>query len=155
MQGERDAQAGEDQGGGVGDRRLERGDGGQVAGGFGHPVLGGEADRGGRRGQDAQAGGGVAEPQAGAVVRRGGLAAVAGQGGERQAGRAGQDQDGAGRRRLAGSGAGEGDERKGHVRSAFGEGKLGGGASAVARFGPAGCCSGHPAGDGVKAAAGR
>ena len=32
VQGERDAQAGEDQGGGVGDRRLERGDGGQVRG---------------------------------------------------------------------------------------------------------------------------
>ena len=96
---------------------------GRCAGGFGHPVLGGEADRGGRRGQDAQAGGGVAEPQAGAVVRRAGLAAVAGQGGERQAGRAGQDQDGAGRRRLAGSGGGKGDERdrEGHGRSAFGE----------------------------------
>ena len=74
VQGQRDAQAGEDQGGGVGDRRLERGDGGQVAGGVGHPVLGGEADRSGRRGQHAEPGGGVAEPQAGAVVRRAGLA---------------------------------------------------------------------------------
>ena len=98
VQGQRDAQAGEDQGGGVGDRRLERGDGGQVAGGFGHPVLGGEADRGGGRGQDAEPGGGVAQPQAGAVVRRDGLAAVAGQGGERQAGRAGS---GSGRGRAA------------------------------------------------------
>ena len=67
MQGQRDAEAGEDQGGGVGDRGFQGGDGGEVAGGFGHPVLGGEADRGGGRGQDAQAGGGVAQPPARAV----------------------------------------------------------------------------------------
>ena len=64
VQGQRDAEAGEDQGGGVGDRGFQGGDGGEVAGGFGHPVLGGEAHRGGGRGQDAQAGGGVAQPQA-------------------------------------------------------------------------------------------
>jgi hypothetical protein len=51
--GQGDAQAGEDQGGGVGDGGFQGGDGGQVAGGFGHPVLGGEADRRGGRGQDA------------------------------------------------------------------------------------------------------
>ena len=64
VQGQGDAQAGEDQGGGVGDGGLEGGDGGQVAGGVDHPVLGGEAHRRGGRGQDAQPGGGVAQPQA-------------------------------------------------------------------------------------------
>ena len=92
VQGQRDAQAGEDQGGGVRDRRLEGGDDGEVAGGFGHAVLGGEADRGGGRGQDAEPGGGVAQPQAGVVRRlfgRGGLAAVAGRADQRQDGRTG------------------------------------------------------------------
>ena len=68
VQRQRDAEAGEDQGGGVRDRGLEGGDHGEVAGGFGHPVLGGEADRRGGRGQHAQPGGGVAQPQAGAVL---------------------------------------------------------------------------------------
>ena len=68
VQGQRDAQAGEDQCGGVRDRRFQGGDGGQVAGGVDHAVLGGEADRGGGRGQDAEPGGGVAQPQAGAVA---------------------------------------------------------------------------------------
>ena len=47
VQGQRDAEAGEDQGGGVGDRGFQGGDGWEVAGGVDHPVLGGEADRGG------------------------------------------------------------------------------------------------------------
>ena len=68
VQGQRDAQAGEDQGGGVGDRGFQGGDGGQMAGGVDHPVLGGEAHRGRGRGQDAQPGGGVAQPQARAVT---------------------------------------------------------------------------------------
>ena len=67
VQGERDAEAGEDQGGGVGDRGFQGGDHGQVAGGVDHPVLGGEAHRGRGRGQDAQPGGGVTQPQAGRV----------------------------------------------------------------------------------------
>jgi hypothetical protein len=67
VQGQRNAQAGEDQGGGVRDRRLEGGDDGEMAGGVDHPVLGGEADRGSGRGQDAEPGGGVAQPQAGPV----------------------------------------------------------------------------------------
>ncbi|HLN68993.1 MAG TPA: hypothetical protein VK280_17205 [Streptosporangiaceae bacterium] len=66
--GQRDAQAGEDQGGGVGDGRLEGGDHREVAGGLDHPVLGGEAHRRGGCGQDAQPGGGVAQPQAGTVL---------------------------------------------------------------------------------------
>ena len=37
VQRQRDAQAGEDQGGGVGDRGFQGGDGGQVAGGVDHP----------------------------------------------------------------------------------------------------------------------
>ena len=73
---------------------------GQVPGGVGHPVLGGEADRGGGRGQDAEAGGGVAQPQAGVIVRRDGLAAVAGRGCGRRAGRL----DRASRRRAGGLG---------------------------------------------------
>ena len=95
VQGQRDAQAGEDQGGGVRDRRLQGGDDGEVAGGVDHPVLGGEADRGGGRGQDAEPGGGVAQPQAGVVRRpsgRGGLAAVAGRADQRQDGRTGPGQ---------------------------------------------------------------
>ena len=85
VQGQGDAEAGEDQGGGVGDGGFQGGDGGLVAGGFGHAVLGGEADCGGGRGQGAQAGGGVAQPQAravrgGPVVGRGaGAASVRGQ----------------------------------------------------------------------------
>jgi len=67
VQGQGDAEAGEHQGGGVGDRGFQSGDGGQVAGGVDYPVLGGEADCGGGRGQDAQPGGGVAQPQARAV----------------------------------------------------------------------------------------
>jgi hypothetical protein len=68
VQGQGDAEAGEDQGGGIRDRGLEGGDGWEAAGGLGHPVLGGEADRRGGRGQDAQAGGGVTQPQARAVL---------------------------------------------------------------------------------------
>src|SRR6266699_3498823 len=59
VQGQGDAQAGEDQGGGVGDGGFQGRDGGEVAGGVDHAVLGREADRGGSRGQDAQADGGV------------------------------------------------------------------------------------------------
>ena len=95
MQGQGDAQAREDQCRGVRDGRFQRGDGGQVPGGFGHPALGGETDRGGGRGQDAKPGGGVAQPQAGVVRRlfeRGGLAAVAGRVDQRQDGRAGPEQ---------------------------------------------------------------
>src|SRR6266566_106625 len=51
VQGQGDAQAGENQGGGVGDGGFQGGDGGQMAGGVDHAVLGGEADRGGGRGQ--------------------------------------------------------------------------------------------------------
>jgi hypothetical protein len=78
VQGQGDAQAGEDQGGGVGDGGFQGGDGGKVAGGVDHPVRGGEADR---RGQDAQADGGVAQPQARPVRREpaGGRGANAGE----------------------------------------------------------------------------
>ena len=62
VQGQRDAQAGEDQRGGVRDRRLQGGDHRQVAGGVDHPVLGGEAHRRGGRGQHAQPGRRVAQP---------------------------------------------------------------------------------------------
>ena len=128
VQGQRDAQAGEDQGGGVRDRRFQGGNGGQVAGGVDHAVLGGEADRGGGRGQDAEPGGGVAQPQTGPVLESSGswcwLTAVAGQADQRHADRAEEEQARAGCRRaaghvLAGSGVGEGDERKreGHGRS--------------------------------------
>jgi hypothetical protein len=81
VQGQGDAQAGEDQGGGVGDGGFQGGDGGEVAGGFCHPVLGGEADCGGGCGQDAQPGGGVAQPQARPVRREpaGGRGANAGE----------------------------------------------------------------------------
>ena len=67
VQRQRDAEAGEDQGGGVRDGGLQGGDRREVAGGVDHPVLGGEAHRRGGRGQDAEPGGGVAQPQAGAV----------------------------------------------------------------------------------------
>ncbi len=81
VQGQRDAQAGEDQRGGVRDRGLQGGDHRQVAGGVDHPVLGGEAHRRRGRGQDAQPGRRVAQPQARTVPGppgRGGLAAGAG-----------------------------------------------------------------------------
>ena len=99
VQGQGDAEAGEDQGGGVGDGGFQGGDGGQVAGGVGHPVLGGEADRGGGCGQDAQPGGRVAQPQAGTVFARlgffgldaGGRAVAARARGEER-GRAGQGE---------------------------------------------------------------
>ena len=68
VQGERDAEAGEDQGGGVRDGGFQGGDGGQVAGGVDHPVLGGEAHRRRGRGEDAQADRRVAQPQAGTVL---------------------------------------------------------------------------------------
>ena len=67
VQRQRDAQAGEHQRGGVGDRGLQRGDHRQPAGRVDHPVLGGEAHRGRGRGQHAQPGGRVAQPQAGTV----------------------------------------------------------------------------------------
>ena len=50
VQGQCDAEAGEDQGRGVRDRGFQGRDHWQVAGGLGHPVLGGEAHRGGGRG---------------------------------------------------------------------------------------------------------
>jgi len=53
VQRQGDAEAGEDQRGGVRDGGLERSDYRKVAGGFGHPVLGGEADRRRGRGQHA------------------------------------------------------------------------------------------------------
>ncbi len=68
VQGQRDAEAGEDQGGRIGDRSLQRGDHPEVAGGVDHPVLGSEAHRRRGRGQHAQAGGRVTQPQAGAVL---------------------------------------------------------------------------------------
>ena len=95
VQGQRDAEAGEDQRGGVGDRGFQGGDGGQTAGGFGHSVLGGEADRRGGRREDAQAGGGVAQPQARPVRGgpEGGRGAGAAAGGEGRFGQ-GEGEDG-------------------------------------------------------------
>ena len=77
------------------ERRSTGGDGGQVAGGFGHPVLGGEADRGRGRGQHAQPGGGVTQPQARPVRDGpgGGRGAGAGGGGEGGFGQ-GEGEDG-------------------------------------------------------------
>ena len=64
VQRERDAEAGDDQGGGVGDRGLQSGDHRQVADRVYHPVLGGKAlGRRGRR-QDAQPSAGVTKPPA-------------------------------------------------------------------------------------------
>jgi hypothetical protein len=101
VQSEGDAEAGEDQGGGVRDGGLEGGYHGEVAGRFGHPVLGGEAHRRRGRGQDAQAGGGVAQPQAGAVLARvvpSGPGDFSGAGAVRDGrpGRAGQNKQNAG-----------------------------------------------------------
>ena len=91
VQGQRDTQAGEDQGGSVRNRRFQGGNGWQVAGGIDHAVLGGKADRSGRRGQDPEPGGRIAQPQTGPVLEssgRGGLIVVAGQADQRYAGRA-------------------------------------------------------------------
>ena len=68
VQGQGDAEAGEDQSGRVRDRGFQGRDRGQVAGGVDHPVLGGEAHRSGGRGQDAQPGGRVAQPPSGTVL---------------------------------------------------------------------------------------
>jgi hypothetical protein len=62
VQRQRHAEAGEDQGGGVGDRGFQPGDDREVAGRVDHPVLGGEAHRRRGRGQHAQPGGGVSQP---------------------------------------------------------------------------------------------
>jgi hypothetical protein len=84
VQGQGDAEAGEDQGGRVRDRGLQGRDGGQVAGGVDHPVLGGEAHRSGCRGKSAQPGGRVAQPPTGTVLagrsgpRAGGYGSAAG-----------------------------------------------------------------------------
>jgi len=59
---QRDAEGGEDQGGGVGDRGFQGGNGREVTGGVDHAVLGGEAHRRRGRGEYAQSGGGVPEP---------------------------------------------------------------------------------------------
>ena len=64
VQGQRDPEAGEHQGRGIGDRGLQPGHHCQPPGGVDHPVLGGETHHRRGRGQQAQPGGGITQPGA-------------------------------------------------------------------------------------------
>jgi hypothetical protein len=69
VQRQGDAETGEDQGGGVGNRGLRPGHDSQTAAGVDHRVLRGEAHRGRRRGQRAKPDGGITEPEGRPVAR--------------------------------------------------------------------------------------
>ena len=65
----RDAETGEDKGGGVRYRCLEAGCDGQLAVGVDHPVLRGEAQRGRGGGEYAEADGGITKPDGRPIMR--------------------------------------------------------------------------------------
>jgi hypothetical protein len=79
MQCERDTEAGEHQGGSVGDRGLQRRSDRDAPGREDQPVLGSEAHRSSGPGQHEQSGGGAVQPEAWAV-QSGALASCSGRG---------------------------------------------------------------------------